>query len=184
MTDMLRVLVPMDDSPSALRAMRHVIELAGRGLAVEVHLLNVQVPVRGSAAALIAQSALNDYHREEGMKVLAGARVLVEQAGLPMHLHVGVGNTGETRWPSRDGWAASRSSWACAGWAASRDAHGFGGTACHCRERRAGDVGARRMLEDASRRTRASSAVHCRAKRSNLHHIAHSDGECRACPRA
>ena len=29
------------------------------------------------------------------MKALAGARVLVEQAGLPMHLHVGVGDAGE-----------------------------------------------------------------------------------------
>ena len=95
MTDTLRVLVPMDDSPSALRAVRHVIELARRGLALEVHLLNVRPPVRGSAAALIAQSELNDYHRDEGMKALAGARVLVEQAGLPMHLHVGVGNAGE-----------------------------------------------------------------------------------------
>ena len=95
MTDRLRVLLPMDGSPSALRAVRHIIELAGRGLAVELHLLNAQAPVRGSAAALIAQGELNDYHREEGMKTLAAAQVLVEQAGLPMHLHVGVGNAGE-----------------------------------------------------------------------------------------
>ena len=120
MTDTLRVLVPMDDSPSALRAVRHVIELAGRGLAVEVHLLNVQAPVRGSAAALIAQRELNDYHREEGMKALAGAQTLVERAGLPMHLHVGVGDAGETRWRSRGDWIAGRSSWARADWAASR----------------------------------------------------------------
>jgi nucleotide-binding universal stress UspA family protein len=96
MTDTLRILVPTDDSPSALRAARHVIELAERGLALEVHLLNVQPPLRGAAAALIAQSALNDYHREEGMKVLAGARGLFEQAGLPVHLHVAVGSPGET----------------------------------------------------------------------------------------
>ena len=56
MTEMLRVLVPMDNSPSALRAVRHVIELARCGLAVEVHLLNVQAPLRGAAATLIAQS--------------------------------------------------------------------------------------------------------------------------------
>lgn len=95
MTDMLRILVPIDDLPSALRAVRHVIELAGRGLAAEVHLLNVQAPVRGTAAALIGRRELNDYHREEGLKVLAVARALVEQAGLPVHLHVGVGNAGE-----------------------------------------------------------------------------------------
>jgi len=94
MTDMLHVLVPMDDSPSAMRAVRHVIELAGHGLRVELHLLSVQSPLRGAAAALIAPSGLNDYHREAGMKVLAAGQALVEQAGLPVHLHVGVGNAG------------------------------------------------------------------------------------------
>jgi nucleotide-binding universal stress UspA family protein len=95
MTGVFRILVPIDDSPAALRAVRHVIELAGHGLAAEVHLLNVQAQVRGAAATLIAQRELNDYHREEGMKTLAGANDLVEQAGLPVHLHVGVGTAGE-----------------------------------------------------------------------------------------
>lgn len=96
MTDTLRILVPTDDSPSALRAADHVINLARRGLAIEVHLLTVQAPLRGTATLLIGKAAREDYHREEGMKVLAGARERLEKAGLPVHLHVGVGDPGET----------------------------------------------------------------------------------------
>ena len=96
MTDVLRVLLPTDASSSSLAAVRHVVAMAGRGLAVEVHLLNVQAPLRGSATTLIAQSDRDAYHRDEGMKVLAGAQQLLEQASLPAHLHVGVGDPGET----------------------------------------------------------------------------------------
>ena len=96
MTTAFRVLVPVDDSPAALRAIGHVIELHRHGLPMEVHLLNVQLPLRGTAPALIAQAALDDYHREEGMKVLAKARGQLEQAGVPVHLHVGVGDIGST----------------------------------------------------------------------------------------
>jgi nucleotide-binding universal stress UspA family protein len=96
MIDTLRILLPMDGSPAALRAVEYVIELARRGLPLGIHLLNVQAPVRGTAAALIAKSELDDYHRDEGMKVLAGARLRLEDAKLPVHLHVGVGHTGES----------------------------------------------------------------------------------------
>lgn len=96
MTENLRILVPTDDSPSALRAVDHVIGMARLGLAVEVHLLNVQAPLRGTATLLIGQAARDDYHREEGMKVLARAQRKIEQAGLPVHLHVSVGEPGET----------------------------------------------------------------------------------------
>ena len=93
-TEAHRALIPRDDSPSALRAVEHVIALAGHGLAVEVQLVNVQTPLLGVATALIAQAQLNDYHREEGMKVLAGVLRLLEQGGLPVHSHVSVGDPG------------------------------------------------------------------------------------------
>lgn len=95
MTELLRILVPMDDSDSARRAARHVADLARRGLPVEVHLLNVQPPLRGAAVSLIAQSELNDYHRAEGMQALAQSERIIEAAGLKAHLHVGVGDPGE-----------------------------------------------------------------------------------------
>ena len=96
MSEPRRVLVPTDDSPSALKAVEHVIELARAGLSIEVHLLNVQLPVRGTAASLIAKSELNDYHREEGTKALAAAKAKLEAAGLKVEPHIGVGEPGET----------------------------------------------------------------------------------------
>ena len=95
MNNPLRVLVPTDGSDPAQRAMRHLLDLAARGLAVEVHLLNVQPAVRGVAASLVSSDDLESYHREEGMKALAVSLQLVETAGLKPHVHVCVGNSGE-----------------------------------------------------------------------------------------
>ncbi len=91
----LKVLVPVDGSVHSLRAVQHVVELAQRGLAVEMHLLNVQPPVRGAAALLIAKSELDAYHREEGMKALADAIQALKVARIDPHLHVAVGMPGE-----------------------------------------------------------------------------------------
>lgn len=96
MSDVLRILVPTDGSAPSLRAAQHVLDLAARGLALEVHLLNVQPAVRGVAASLVSHADLDSYHRDEGMKALAASLSLVEAAGLTPHAHVGVGNPGET----------------------------------------------------------------------------------------
>jgi len=95
MSAALRILVPVDGSVPSLRAVQHVVDLAQRGLRIELHLLNVQPPVRGTAAMLIAKSELNDYHREEGMKALADAVQALKVAGIEPHLHVSVGAPGE-----------------------------------------------------------------------------------------
>jgi nucleotide-binding universal stress UspA family protein len=89
------VLLPTDDSPSARRAAQHLIDVVREGRVIEVHLLNVQLPVRGSAATLIAKADLDDYHREEGMKALAATKAMLEAAGITPKLHVGVGDAGE-----------------------------------------------------------------------------------------
>jgi nucleotide-binding universal stress UspA family protein len=88
-------LVPVDGSGHALAATRHVADLARRGLPVVLHLLNVQAPVRGTAAMLIAKSELDSYHRDEGMKALAPARQEAEALGTTPHVHVTVGQPGD-----------------------------------------------------------------------------------------
>jgi nucleotide-binding universal stress UspA family protein len=95
MREALRVLVPADGSEPARRATQHVLDLAARGLSVEVHLLNVQPAVRGVAASLVSAGDLEHYHREEGMKTLAEPMRLLEAAGLKPHAHVCVGDSGE-----------------------------------------------------------------------------------------
>ena len=81
MREALRVLVPADGSEPARRATQHVLDLAARGLSVEVHLLNVQPAVRGVAASLVSAGDLEHYHREEGMKALAESMQLVVDWG-------------------------------------------------------------------------------------------------------
>jgi nucleotide-binding universal stress UspA family protein len=95
MSEPLRVLVPTDGSEPARRAAQHVLDLAARGLPVEVHLLNVRTAVRGVAASLVPAGDLENYHREEGMKALANSLQLFETAGLKPHSHVCVGDSGE-----------------------------------------------------------------------------------------
>ena len=95
MSGPLRVLVPTDGSEPARRATLHVLDLAARGLPVDVHLLNVDPAVRGVAASLVSAADIEGYHRDEGMKVLAESLRLVETAGLKPHAHVCVGDPGE-----------------------------------------------------------------------------------------
>lgn len=95
MSEVLRVLVPVDGSEPAHRATLHVLHLAARGLSVEVHLLNVRPAVRGVAASLVSAGDLESFHREEGMKALEESMQLVEAAGLKPHPHVCVGDSGE-----------------------------------------------------------------------------------------
>ena len=71
----LRVLIPSDGSDPSRRAVAHVLSLAARGLLVDVHVLNVQSAVRGSAAALVSPRDLEGYHRDEGMLGFGGLRV-------------------------------------------------------------------------------------------------------------
>ena len=95
---MLTILVPIDGSENALRALRHV--LTTRDLyrePMQLHLLNVQLPVASGAVKMfISQQQLNDYYREEGVKALAAARALLDQAGIAYEHHIGVGEAATT----------------------------------------------------------------------------------------
>jgi nucleotide-binding universal stress UspA family protein len=92
----LRILLPVDGSEPSARATAHVLDLAARGLAVDVHLLNVQPAVRGVVSSLVPHAEVEDYHRDEGMKALAACRALASAAGVATHCHVGVGEPGPT----------------------------------------------------------------------------------------
>lgn len=96
MTAPLRILLPVDGSEPSKRAIAHVLSMADRGLALEVHLLNVQPALRGVAASLVSHADLEAYHRDEGLKALTPCVELVESAGLKAHCHVGVGEPGPT----------------------------------------------------------------------------------------
>jgi nucleotide-binding universal stress UspA family protein len=90
------VLVAYDDSESAQRAIGRVIAYAARGLAFDLHLLNVQPPLRSDVTTFVPAANVHDFHREEGMKELAPAQHALDAAGLAHHDHVGVGSPADT----------------------------------------------------------------------------------------
>lgn len=93
---MLKVLVPVDGSPQSDRAVAQVLEVTRSGAIIDLHLLNVQIPIDGHASSFISREALDTYHREEGLAALVNARRLLDEAGVPHHDKVVVGHVAET----------------------------------------------------------------------------------------
>ena len=92
----LNLLVPVDGSPGADRAVDHAVMLSERGLVSDVHLLNVQYPLPGAVTTFVGSKVVSGYHHEEGMKALAGADAKLEAANVPHHRHIVVGQPADT----------------------------------------------------------------------------------------
>lgn len=93
---MSKILIPCDDSPGALRALAYLIKKiqSGREKA-ELHLVNVQYPLHGGVSTFISAAQIKELHQEDGAKALAGARKLLDEAGLAYQTHVFVGEPAE-----------------------------------------------------------------------------------------
>lgn len=92
---MLRVLIPVDGSENAERAVKLVVRKAQLYKEpLEIHLLNVQHPFPGTIRGVHHQA--EQAHREEGMKALAGAFRQFDNAGIKYKYHIGVGEVPET----------------------------------------------------------------------------------------
>lgn len=94
----MQVLLPVDGSENSLRAVRHLIAMKELYRdPIEVHLLNVQLPVASGAVKMfISRQQLNDFYRDEGAAALKDARALLEQAGVSYQHHIGVGDLADT----------------------------------------------------------------------------------------
>lgn len=93
---MLKILVPLDGSDNADRAIAQILKLRAGGAELDIHLLNVQLPVDGHARSFVAADDLTSYHREEGLAALAHARQQLDAAGVPYRHHVVVGHVADT----------------------------------------------------------------------------------------
>ncbi|MCI0651956.1 MAG: universal stress protein [Planctomycetes bacterium] len=94
-TPPLKLLVPTDGSENSLRAVEHALALRARGIALEIHLLNVQPALPGSVTDFLPRANVKSFHREEGMKALAGAAARLDAAHAEHHLHIDVGTPAE-----------------------------------------------------------------------------------------
>lgn len=90
----MKILIPVDGSECALRAVTHAIKMIGACSdheQPEVRLINVQPSVRGAVGMFVGAEDIKDYHREEGLKALDGACKLLDAAGLAHKIHIDVG---------------------------------------------------------------------------------------------
>jgi nucleotide-binding universal stress UspA family protein len=93
---MLKVLVPIDGSDNALRALERAVALLRDRGPFELHLLNVQPPLGGDVTAFVGSANVKGYHREEGEKALAPAKALLDRQSVPYKAHITVGPAGES----------------------------------------------------------------------------------------
>lgn len=93
---MLKPLVPIDGSPSAMRALGHAIAESEGKAGVQVHLLNVQpLPVHTFPSKLVSPDLIDQELRREGRAMLEEARAAVQTGGLAPVCHVRIGHPGE-----------------------------------------------------------------------------------------
>lgn len=95
---MKRVLIPVDGSDCSLRAVDYAIAERGQRSVpddFEVHLLNVQVALRGDIGQFVAKDQIEAYHGEESEKALGEARSRLGAAGVRVTAHTGVGHAAD-----------------------------------------------------------------------------------------
>ena len=93
----MKILLPVDGSDCALRAVDHLIaHTAWFSEIPEIHLLYVQPPVPiGRALAHVSKETLNGHYLEESREHLIGAQQRLDAAGRFHTTHVHVGQAAE-----------------------------------------------------------------------------------------
>lgn len=89
----MKILLPVDGSDCALRAVEHLIAHSAWFREVpEVHLLNVHAPIPiGRVQAHVGKETLHAYYLEESQAQLSAAQARLDAAGRfhTTHIHVG-----------------------------------------------------------------------------------------------
>ncbi|MDM7944504.1 MAG: universal stress protein [Hydrogenophaga sp.] len=89
---MVTLLLPCDGTRNALLAVQRAVGAHRQGHVRMVHLINVQPPFSANVARHISRELRDDFHRERSDEALAGARQLLESAGVPFRAHAEVGD--------------------------------------------------------------------------------------------
>jgi len=91
----LNILVPVDASPNALRAVRHAIAEYRRHHELRVHLLNVQPRLSRHAARFVARADREGWLRDRADTAMAAAVALLTDAAVPHEKHWATGERAE-----------------------------------------------------------------------------------------
>ena len=95
---MFKLVLAVDGSENANRAAEYVLRFARNSRdPLEVHVLNVQPPVTfGDIKRFVGHDTLNAYYHDEGVKLIAPTRKLLDTSSVPHNYHIGVGPVAET----------------------------------------------------------------------------------------
>src|SRR5690625_2044457 len=96
---MKRILIPVDGSVAALRAVKVAIDaVIERTERPQVHLVTVQPPIlSGNVTRFFTKELIDEYYQEEGEKALVSARQLLKDAGIEFHEQILIGDRKSTR---------------------------------------------------------------------------------------
>jgi len=93
----MKILIPVDGSDNALRAVEHVIvSMAIYKEPPQLLLLNVQWNIAsGNVKVFINQETIDDYYRERGIAALKNARAALDSSAHPYQYHISIGTPAE-----------------------------------------------------------------------------------------
>ena len=92
---MAKVLIPVDGSENALRAVRHVVNQSLSRGGLEAHLLHVRTPFSRYVARFSSKKQRDAHHRESAEEALARAREMLRRYSVPHAVHMDVGERAE-----------------------------------------------------------------------------------------
>lgn len=96
---MLRILVPVDGSDHALRALEFAVEkfAPNLGAQVDLHLLNVQPPIaQGEVRMFVGEEQIRAWQQEQGEAAMARSVSLLDEREVPYTSHICVGHAAKT----------------------------------------------------------------------------------------
>lgn len=95
---MKRILIPVDGSDAALRAVKAAISaVTERSEQPEIHLVTVQPPIlSGNVTRFFTAEMIESYYHDEGQKALEAARKVLNDAGVNFHEEILVGPVAQT----------------------------------------------------------------------------------------
>lgn len=88
---MLNILVPVDGSSNALRAVRHAIAEYRRHHELQLHLLNVQPRLSRHAARFVSRADREGWLHDRADAAMSAAVALLTDAGVPHQTHWATG---------------------------------------------------------------------------------------------
>ena len=93
---MLKLLVPVDGSENSVRLADYLVKWLQRlAEPAEVRLINVQPALHGEIGMFLSKEQIRNYHHDEGIHALQGARDRLDQANVPYTFHISVGDPAE-----------------------------------------------------------------------------------------